>query len=104
MCIKKLSIYLASYYRPPNDYTTSLEALHESLSILYLYISVILAGDLNLPAIDWENLCATNQQKAAKHNKLTEIVGEFGIVNMVSEPPAIDSGNILNLVLTSTPP
>ena len=91
--VHKKAIYFASYYIPPNDYTTSLEALHESLSILYLYISVTLAGDLNLPAIDWENLCATNQQKAAKHNKLTEIVGEFGIVNMVSEPPAIDSGN-----------
>ena len=85
MCIKKLS-----YYRPPNDYT-SLEALHESLSILYLYISVILAGDLNLPAMDWENLCATNQQTAAKHNKLIEIVGEFGLVNMVNEPTQLDS-------------
>ena len=64
---------------------------------------VILAGDLNLLAINWDNLCATNQQTAAKHNKLIEIVGEFGLVNMVNEPTQLDSGNILDLVLTSNP-
>ena len=48
-------------------------------------------------------MCVTNQQTAAKHNKLIEIVGEFGLVNMVNEPTQLDSGNILDLVLTSNP-
>ena len=63
-------IYLASYYKPPNDHTTSLEVLHESLAILYhgckLPPSVIIAGDLNLPDINWKNLYTTNQHTATK--------------------------------------
>ena len=105
--VHKKSIYIASYYRPPNDYTASLEALHESLSILYRTCktppSVILAGDFNLPDINWENICSTNAQTAAKHNKLIEIIGEFGLTNMVNEPTRLDSGNILDLVLASNP-
>ena len=38
-----------------------------------------------------------------KHNKLIEIVVEFGLVNIVNEPNRLDSGNILDLVLTSNP-
>ena len=101
------SIYIASYYRPPNDYTAYLESLHESLSILYRTCktppSVILAGYFNLPDINWNNICSTNAQTAAKHNKLIEIMGEFGLTNMVNEPTRLDSGNILDLVLTSNP-
>ena len=101
------AVYLASYYRPPNDHTASLEALHESLAILYrsckLPPSIIIAGDLNLPDINWENLCTTNQHTATKHNKLLEIVSEYGLTNMVNEPTRLDSGNILDLVLTSNP-
>ena len=59
--LHKKAIYIASYYRPPNDYTASLEALHESLSILYrsckIPPSVILAGYFNLPDINWVNMC-----------------------------------------------
>ena len=103
--LHKKAIYIASYYRPPNDHTASLEALHESLSILYRSCktpaSVILAGDFNLPDFNWVNMCSTNSQTAAKHNKLIEIIGEFGLTNMVNEPTRLDSGNILDLVLTS---
>ena len=101
------AVYLASYYRPPNDHTASLEALHESLAIFYrsckLPPSIIIAGDLNLPDINWENLCTTNQHTATKQNKLLEIVSEYGLTNMVNEPTRLDSGNILDLVLTSNP-
>ena len=79
------AVYLASYYKPPNDHTASLETLHETLAILYrsckLPPSIIIAGDLNLPDINWENLCTTNQQTATKHNKLIEIVSEYGLTN-----------------------
>ena len=88
------AVYLASYYRPPNDHTASLEALHESLAIFYrsckLPPSIIIAGDLNLPDINWENLCTTNQHTATKHNKLLEIVNEYGLTNMVNEPTRLD--------------
>ena len=101
------AIYLASYYRPTNDHTASPEALHESLAIRYrsckLLPSIIIAGDLNLPDINWETLCKTNQRTAKKRNKFLEIVSEYGLTNMVNEPTRLVSGNILDLVLTSNP-
>ena len=49
-------------------------------------------------------MCSTNSQTAAKHNKLIEIIGEFGLTNMVNEPTLLYSGNILDIVLTSYSP
>ena len=38
---------------------------------------------------------------ASKHNKLLEVIREFGLQNMVNDPTRIESGNILDLILTS---
>ena len=103
------AVYLASYYRPPNDHTTSLHGSPTWIlghPLPFLQASTVnqsIAGDLNLPDINWENLCTTNQHTATKHNKLLEIVSEYGITNMVNEPTRLDSGNILDFVLTSNP-
>ena len=101
------SIYFASYYRPPNDHLQSLEALHESLTKLYrtqkIPPNVVIAGDFNLPDINWSKQQITNNRTASKHNKLLEIINEFGLQNMMNNPTRIDSGNILDLILTSNP-
>jgi exonuclease III len=101
------SIYFASYYRPPNDHLQSLEALHESLTKLYRTQktppNVVIAGDFNLPDINWSKQQITNNRTASKHNKLLEIINEFGLQNMMNNPTQIDSGNILDLILTSNP-
>ena len=51
-------IYFAFYYRPPNDHLQSLEALHDSLTKLYRSQktppNVVIAGDFNLPDINWQ--------------------------------------------------
>ena len=62
-----------------------------------------MAGDLNLPDIEWDNQQTTNTRTASKHNKLLEIISEFGLQNMVNDPTRIESGNILDLILTSNP-
>ena len=101
------SIYFASYYRPPNDHLQSLEALHESLTKLYRTQktppNVVIAGDCNLPDINWSKQQITNNRTASKHNKLLEIINEFGLQNMMNNPTRSDSGNILDLILTSNP-
>ena len=98
------SIYVASYYRPPNDHLQSLEALHESLTKLYRTQktppNVVIAGDFNLPDINWSKQQITNNRTASKHNKFIEINNEFGLQNM-NNPTRIDSGNILDLILAS---
>ena len=90
--LHKKTIYIASNYRPPNDYTASLEALHESLSILYRSCktppSVILAGYFNLPDINWVNMCSTNSQTAA-NNVHIEIVSKHNVkCNQLYRKPA----------------
>ncbi|MBA1446886.1 MAG: endonuclease/exonuclease/phosphatase family protein [Gammaproteobacteria bacterium] len=101
------SIYFASYYRPPSDHLQSLEALHESLTKLYrsqkTSPNVVIAGDFNLPDINWGKQQTTDNRTASKHNKLLEIMSEFGLQNMVNDPTRLDSGNILDLILTSNP-
>ena len=101
------SIFFASYYRPPSDHLASLEALQASLTKLYRSHkntpNVVIAGDFNLPDIDWDNQQTTNTRTASKHNKLLEIISEFGLQNMVNDPTRIESGNILDLILTSNP-
>ena len=101
------SIFFASYYRPPSDHLASLEALQASLTKLYRSQkntpNVVIAGDFNLPDIDWDNQQTTNTRTASKHNKLLEIISEFGLQNMVNDPTRIESGNILDLILTSNP-
>ena len=101
------SIFFASYYRPPSDHLASLEALQASLTKLYRSQkntpNVVIAGDFNLPDIDWDNQQTTNTRTASKHNKLLEIISEFGLQNMVNDPTRIESGNIMDLILTSNP-
>ena len=101
------SIFFASYYRPPSDHLASLEALQASLTKLYRsqknMPNVVIAGDFNLPDIDWDNQQTTNTRTASKHNKLLEIISEFGLQNMVNDPTRMESGNILDLILTSNP-
>ena len=101
------SIFFASYYRPPSDHLASLEALQASLTKLYRSHkktpNVVIAGDFNLPDIDWDNQQTTNTRTASKHNKLLEIISEFGLQNMVNDQTRIESGNILDLILTGNP-
>ena len=84
------SIFFASYYTPPSDHLASLEACQAALE-KKLYRShkntpnVVIAGDFNLPDIDWDNQQTTNTRTASKHNKILEIINEFGLVPFVLE-------------------
>ena len=85
------SIFFASYYRPSSDHLASLEALQASLTKLYRSHkntpNVVIAGDFNLPDIDWDNQQTTNTRTASKHNKLLEIIGEFGLQQKYGKRP-----------------
>ena len=41
--------------------------------------NVDIAGDFNLPDIDWDSQQTTNTRTASKHNKLLEVINEFGL-------------------------
>ena len=82
----------------------SLEALQASLTKLYRSKkntpNVVVAGDFNQPYINWDSQQSTNTRTASIHNKLLEIISEFGLQNMENDPTRIESGNILDFILT----
>ena len=97
------SIFFASYYRPFGITRSSSSIPYKTIQITKNTPNVVIAGYFNLPDLDWDNQQTTNTRTASKHNKLLEIISEFGLQNMVNDPTRIESGNILDLILTSNP-
>ena len=62
---------------------------------------VLLSGDFNLPDIDWEegSVKSNPQYTAAINWKMIDIVNDFNLTQMVTEPTR--QGNILDLLFTS---
>ena len=59
-----------------------------------------LAGDFNLPDIDWENLSLKPNPRYANLSKqFLDIAADFGLDQMVSKPTRLQ--NILDLFLTN---
>lgn len=100
-------IFLASYYRPPNAKHLALDQLAASLTKLYTKArqhapTVILAGDFNLPDIDWDSLTPTKPGSRAKHQKLLDMLEDFPLTNLQKQQTRPRSQNVLDLVLAST--
>ena len=60
------------FYRPPNNETKPLEDLQIALQEIALKNDLILVGDFNLSAFDWENTCALIN--SANYTLLLDIV------------------------------
>ncbi|KAK2171933.1 hypothetical protein NP493_1014g01000 [Ridgeia piscesae] len=86
------SIYFAPTTDPPMTISNRLK--HESLTKLYRTQknppNVVIAGDFNLPDINWSKQQITNNRTASKHNKRLEIINECGLQNMKNNPTRID--------------
>ena len=65
--------------------------------------NVVISSDFDLPDINWDRQQTIIIRTAIKHSQLLEIISEFGLQNMVNDPTRIESGNILDLILTSNP-
>ncbi len=102
-------MYLCSYYIPEtSDGSTCLEQLKEALCRIHTKHKrspplIHIAGDLNLGDIDWDSMKPTCARTASHHNKLIELLDEFGMQNMQTEPSRPASGKCLDLVITNMP-
>ena len=89
LCTKQINILCILLHTPYSDHLESQEAVQASLTKLYRSQkntpNVVIAGDFKLPAIDWDSQQTTNTRTASKHNKLLEIISEFGLQNMVND-------------------
>ena len=102
-------MYLCSYYIPEtSDGSACLEQMKEALCRIYTKHKcspplIHIAGDLNLGDIDWDTMKPTCARSASHHNKLIDLLDEFGMQNMQTEPSRPASGKCLDLVITNMP-
>ena len=57
----------------------------------------------SLTDINWSKQQISNSRTASKHNTFLEIINEFGLQNMINNLTRIDSGNIIDVLLSSNP-
>lgn len=97
------SLIVCSVYRPPNNDLETIENLcnlFESLCVTYPDTPIWIAGDMNLPNIDWESFCVTNNSYPIN---LCEILLNFtlehGFIQIVNFPTRVK--NILDVFFTN---
>ncbi len=121
------SLYIGSFYRPPNSNVEYLQSLDESLSRIDPSKNIWLAGDFNLPDIDWTAQAPTDNpthvrdailpqtDRRSLHENFLDIINTHSLAQTVLEPtrtqvsvarnnPNIRHGvtsNILDLFLTN---
>ncbi len=97
-------LHICSFYRVPNS--ESLSQLRESLLKLYNRghsIPDVLAGDVNLPDIDWQNgYVQSGPEHGHEVNQMMlDIANDYGLEQLVSEPTR--HNRVLDLVYSSRP-
>ena len=105
--LKNKSVIIGSYYRPPNSILDALmiNNLKSSIANMSKHSKdkpIILAGDFNMPHIDWENnTVKTGSNQVNHHQELIEIIEDSGMEQLQLKPSR--ENNILDLFLTNQP-
>ena len=90
------SIRLGVVYRPPSASPATSSALYQEIArYVNVNMNVCLAGDINLPSIDWSDYIGCSQND----NLFIDFVNENGLYQHVSDPTR--DNNILDLVLSN---
>ena len=98
------SLTIGAFYRPPNTGAEVLDQLHLSLSRFANNCSkvIMLAGDFNLPDIDWTIPTIKNQCRTpAIHNQLLNTLADHSLSQL--NQTATRENNILDLITTNSP-
>ena len=96
------SLYLVVVYRPPSYSEVENFRLIDFIHDFCGNKEVVILGDFNLPSIDW-GLRVGDPPNAGciRDARFLECFTALGLTQWVLEPTFVDSGNILDLVLTS---
>ena len=97
-------VYISVFYRPDFKDTKALEIFQESLkkAAQNLNAHIIVAGDFNLPHINWNEMKIKEKANYVKsHADFLETLEDTTMQQMVLEPTRLS--NTLDLVLTNTP-
>ena len=77
------TLFLSSYYRPPNSSLDSLDHLSESIRRVFAKVpnhpNIIMGGHFNLGDIDWDTDVPTpnNPSTASRHQKFLQIIDDY---------------------------
>jgi len=103
--LNKQSLIICSLYRPPNrdlEYMENLCQQLHNICLTNLDTPIWIAGDVNLPNIDWESLCIDNNTyPIALCEKFIELTSNHGFTQVVKSPTRGE--NILDIFLTNRP-
>ena len=86
------TLYLSSFYRPPNSPKEILDCLGDSISEMFTKIphhpNIIIGGDFNLGDVDWhcEIPTTSNRSTASQHNKLLHLMDDYSLTQHVKVP------------------
>ena len=95
---KNKSLFLCSYYRPPNNNYDSVSGLQNSMQQLTKDINnkfAILGGNFNLPVITWEDRTVKNNSNMCK--SILDFMDDFSLEQLVNEPTR--GNNTLEIML-----
>ena len=98
------TLYLGAFYRPHHGISLllCLNELDLSISRLPNNCHIILAGDFNLPDVDWSKKFVNPQCRySALSNQLINIALDYDLHQVVTSPTR--ENNILDLVFTNVP-
>ena len=108
LCFNKYkSIYVCSIYRPPGSSIEPLYELNDILSSIHECSSpaILLAGDLNLPDLKFEDgICYTSHNPAYGYeinSFFVEMMNDYGFEQFVTQPTRED--HLLDLVISTDP-
>ncbi|XP_048586113.1 uncharacterized protein LOC125568277 [Nematostella vectensis] len=103
------SIYMSSYYRPPNQPSDAIDNLNESIRRVFNKVknfpNIIIGGDFNLGDIEWNSSAPTptNPATASLHQKFLQTIDDFSLSQHVKTTTRPSSGKTLDLLLTTYP-
>ena len=96
-----LDLYVASVYRPPSNTVGDNELLLAFLGDFCFGRSILVLGDFNLPSLAWSPAGLGDGYVTPLDRQFFEVFSLVGLSQWVFEATFLQSGNILDLVLTS---
>ena len=92
-------LYILLIYRPPSNLPEDDQRLIDYIRDSCEGRNVCLMGDFNLPTIDWN--AAPHHATSQRDRAFLDCFISLGLVQHITEPTFLHSGNILDLVLTT---
>ena len=103
------TLYLSSFFRPPNSSTEIRDHLGDSIDQVFTKVSnhpnIVIGGDFNLGDIDWsrEIPIANNPTTGSQHNKFLHLMDDFSLTQHVKASTRPASEKTLDLLLSTYP-